>query len=76
MKINFDIALILQGVAIILISGAVYGIISLNEKVAEVNGSIREIKVEQIQHSRLDDERFEDTRTRISDMWDVMNKGE
>ena len=69
MNINIDIALILQGVAILLIAWAIKGIVSLNKKMAEMNGSIREIKVWKEEHTRLADERHEDTEKSISSIW-------
>jgi len=69
MKLTLDTGIILQGVAIALISSAVYGIVSLNKKLSDLNGSVREVKVWKEEHTRLADERHEDTEDSISAIW-------
>ena len=74
MPIKLDLNTILSGIIILLVVWALKGLSYLNAHMAELNGSIRELKVWEVQHSKLDDERFRDAEQSLRIMWDRIHE--
>ena len=64
-----DWIVVLQGIAIGIGMMAVVGIFSMDRKLGELNGSIREVRVELMAHVKLDDERHEEMKENTTRLW-------
>ena len=64
-----DWIVVLQGIAIGIGMMAVVGIFSMDRKLGELNGSVREVKVELMAHVKLDDERHEEMKENTIRLW-------
>ena len=73
MNLAIDLNTILQGIILLAIGAGVRGIFSMNKKLGEMNGSIRELNIWKEEHEKNDTERFGSIRDNFKAIWNKLD---
>jgi len=73
MNFTIDVNTILQGIILLAIGAGVRGIFSMNKKIGEMNGSVRELVVWKEEHEKKDSERFGSIKDNFKAIWNKLN---
>ena len=73
MNLIIDLNTILQGIILLAVGAGVKGIFSMNKKLGEMNGSIRELNIWKDGHEQKDDRNYEQTRDGFKAIWNKLN---